>query len=90
MTETATQRAQIRAHLEAGRSITPLEALDLYGCYRLGARIHELKGEGLSILSERPEVNTVSETLQVDEPAAGQLVRYRAYLVLGPPPGNRT
>ena len=55
MTETASQRAQIRAHLEAGRSITPLEALDLYGCYRLGARIHELKGEGLSILSDRPE-----------------------------------
>ena len=52
---THSQRAQIRAHLEAGRSITPLEALDLYGCFRLGARIHELKGEGLPILSERPE-----------------------------------
>ncbi|SFI83823.1 helix-turn-helix domain-containing protein [Albimonas pacifica] len=50
-----TQRAQIRAHLEAGNSITPRQAQDLFGCDRLAARIHELKGEGLPILSERPE-----------------------------------
>lgn len=37
------QREQILSHLMACKSITPIEALDLYGCFRLGARIWELK-----------------------------------------------
>jgi len=50
------QKTAILAHLKTGRSITPLEALRLFGCLRLGARIHELKGEGHAIHSERVEV----------------------------------
>lgn len=42
MTE-KTQREAILAHLIRCRPITPLEALDLYKCFRLGARIWELK-----------------------------------------------
>lgn len=45
----STQCAQIRAHLLSGRSITPLEALDLYRCFRLGARIYDLRKEGMEI-----------------------------------------
>ena len=45
----STQCAQIKAHLQSGRSITPLEALDLYGCFRLGARIYDLRKEGMDI-----------------------------------------
>lgn len=32
-------------------SITPREALDAFGCFRLGARISELREDGESILS---------------------------------------
>lgn len=46
-----TQNDRIRAHLEAGHSITPLEALRLFGCLRLSARIYDLKGDGLTIVA---------------------------------------
>ena len=44
--EMLTQRDRILRHLQAGRSITPLEALDLYGCFALSQRIGELKRLG--------------------------------------------
>jgi hypothetical protein len=52
-----TQRERIRAHLEKGLPITPLEALSRFGCFRLGARIHELKRDGLPI-----ECTLISDT----------------------------
>lgn len=38
-----TQIAHILAHLKSGKTISPLEALELYGCFRLGARIWDLR-----------------------------------------------
>lgn len=49
--ENLSQNQQIRQHLEAGKSITPIEALNQFGCLRLGARIHNLKKMGLAITS---------------------------------------
>ena len=43
------QTEAIRAHLESGRDLTPLEALDLYGVFRLAARVDELRAAGLDI-----------------------------------------
>ena len=40
------QAAQILDYLLAGNSITPLEALDKFGCFRLGARIWDLRKAG--------------------------------------------
>lgn len=40
-----TQTAQIRAHMEAGNWISPLEALAKFKCFRLGARCWEIKRE---------------------------------------------
>ncbi len=34
------------------RPITPLDALNLYKCFRLAARIHELRGQGHVIVNE--------------------------------------
>lgn len=39
------------------RPITPIEALDVYGCFRLGARIWELKQRGHQIVTERWNTN---------------------------------
>ena len=39
-------------HLKRGHSITPLEALDMFGCFRLGARIADLRSEGNDIITE--------------------------------------
>ena len=40
------QQLQILAHLKRGRTLTPLEALDKFGCFRLSARIHDLRMQG--------------------------------------------
>lgn len=48
-----THNQLIRQHLESGKTITPLEALNRYGCLRLGARIYDLKRDGLPIKTER-------------------------------------
>ena len=37
------QEKQILKHLQSGRSITPIEALELYGCLRLASRIANLR-----------------------------------------------
>ena len=47
-----TQTKQIRKHLESGRTLTPIDALNLYGCFRLGARIFDLRDEGMNIETE--------------------------------------
>lgn len=39
----------IKSHLEQGRTITPIEALTLYGCFRLAARVYELRKKGMDI-----------------------------------------
>ena len=46
------QNVQIRKHLESGNTITPLEALNRYGCLRLGARICDLRQDGLPVKTE--------------------------------------
>jgi hypothetical protein len=48
-----TQSELILQHLQEHGSITPLQALDLYGCFRLAARINELiKDGGHSIVAK--------------------------------------
>ena len=40
------QTQRILRHLKKGRSISPLQALRMYGSLRLGARIYDLRREG--------------------------------------------
>jgi hypothetical protein len=44
-----TQAGRILAHLRAGNRLTALDALESFGCFRLAARIHELRREGWAI-----------------------------------------
>ena len=46
------QIKEIRALLESGEAITPIGALSAYGCFRLGARIYDLRRAGLAIETE--------------------------------------
>lgn len=52
------QKAAILAHLKTGRSITPIDALREYGCFRLGARIYDLKQGGHNIYREMIETDS--------------------------------
>tara|TARA_R100000700_G_scaffold39736_1_gene53252 strand:+ start:586 stop:786 length:201 start_codon:yes stop_codon:yes gene_type:complete len=46
------QNKQIKEYLETGRRITAWEALDLFRCFRLASRIHDLKQSGVAIDSD--------------------------------------
>lgn len=52
-----TQTEAIRQHLLKHNAITPLEALQQYGCMRLAARIKDLRREGLSVVSTMVEAD---------------------------------
>ena len=43
----------ILEHLETGQSITAIEALNQFGCFRLAARINELRSQGHLIRTDR-------------------------------------
>lgn len=60
-----TQAVAIRRALEAGRELTPLDALQEFGCFRLAARVDELRRAGLPV-----------ETV-IDRSGAKRFARYR-------------
>lgn len=43
------QNKAIKAHLEKGNSINAIQALEMFGCFRLAARIKDLKDTGMII-----------------------------------------
>jgi len=51
------QSAQILAHMKAGHGITGLDALHRFGCFRLPARIADIKKMGHDVKREMIEVN---------------------------------
>ena len=44
-----TQNQQILSHMKTGKDITPLQAIGLYGVYRLAARINDLRKQDVPI-----------------------------------------
>ena len=48
-----TQDQTILSHLKSGRSITAVEAVRLYNCYRLSANIERLRNAGYDIVTHR-------------------------------------
>lgn len=52
MTKTTTQSAKVLYHLENYGSLTAIEALELFACFRLAARINDLKEAGHDIQME--------------------------------------
>lgn len=58
------QASRILEFLKAGNRITPLQALEMFGCLRLGGRIYDLKQEGWNII---PEMITLPNGKRVAE-----------------------
>ena len=48
-----TQLQQILDHLKQSKTITPIEALERYGCFRLSAVILKLRDAGYDIVTHR-------------------------------------
>jgi len=43
------QNKQIADYLNKGKKLTPIDALNKFGCFRLAARIADLRNEGMNI-----------------------------------------
>jgi hypothetical protein len=52
------QCKRIRKYLESGKSLTALDALYQFGCFRLSARIYDLKDAGMNIEPEMIEITS--------------------------------
>jgi len=52
MTNTKSQNARIAANLSNGKKLTGLQALRLFGCFRLASRVWDLREQGLDIKSK--------------------------------------
>lgn len=59
------QNERIKAHLQSGKSLTPLDALYQFGCWALSSRISNLRKEGLNIKSELIEITSEGKTKRV-------------------------
>lgn len=70
--ERISYKSLIKAILESGGTITPIEALRDFGCHRLQARISELKAEGMDILTAYEE--SISRV-------TGRTIRYARYML---------
>jgi hypothetical protein len=55
--KTESQTALIKGWLLNGYSITQLDALNMFGCFRLSARIANLREEGMDIVTDMVNVN---------------------------------
>jgi hypothetical protein len=51
------QNALIKGWLLNGYSITPMKALNMFGCFRLSARIANLREEGLPVVTDMVTIN---------------------------------
>lgn len=51
-TSSFSQERKIMGYMFRGNRITPLDALNLYGCERLAARIADIKKRGIDVKSE--------------------------------------
>ncbi|MGI9138569.1 MAG: helix-turn-helix domain-containing protein [Sediminibacterium sp.] len=46
------QNQQIANYLNKGKKLTPLQALEKFGCFRLAARIADLRNNGMNITTK--------------------------------------
>ena len=63
-TEGHDQNARILAHLQAGRTITALEALELFKCFRLASRVCDLRKAGHDVQKRTIKTNSGKSVAQ--------------------------
>ena len=57
------QNQFILEFLQSGKTLSPMQALHYYGCFRLAARIYDLRQEGYNILSIREVSKTSGKSI---------------------------
>jgi hypothetical protein len=59
------QNARILAHLQAGRTITALEALEWFKCFRLASRVCDLRKAGYDVQKRTIKTNSGKERCSI-------------------------
>lgn len=67
---TESQNKRILEHLTLGRTITSLEALYFFNCFRLAARISDLRNAGNTIITDMVQVGNNKK----------KVAKYRLYI----------
>jgi hypothetical protein len=58
------QNKQIADYLNKGKKLTPIDALNKFGCFRLAARISDLRNEGMNIVTNTIKLENKKQIAQ--------------------------
>ena len=58
------QNKQIADYLNKGKKLTPIDALNKFGCLRLAARIADLRNEGMNIVTRTIKLENKKQIAQ--------------------------
>ena len=58
------QNKQIADYLNKGKKLTPIEALNKFGCFRLAARIADLRNDGMNIVTTTIKLENKKQVAQ--------------------------
>ena len=58
------QNKQIADYLNKGKKLTPIDALNKFGCLRLAARIADLRNEGMNIVTKTIKLENKKQIAQ--------------------------
>jgi hypothetical protein len=58
------QNKQIADYLNKGKKLTPIDALNKFGCFRLAARIADLRNEGMNIVTRTIKLENKKQIAQ--------------------------
>ena len=58
------QNKQIADYLNKGKKLTPIDALNKFGCFRLAARIADLRNKGMNIITNTIKLENKKQIAQ--------------------------
>jgi hypothetical protein len=58
------QTKQIADYLNKGKKLTPIDALTKFGCFRLAARIADLRASGMNIVTNKLKLDNTRQVAQ--------------------------
>jgi hypothetical protein len=58
------QNKQIADYLNKGKKLTPVDALNKFGCFRLAARIADLRNDGMNIITNTIKLENKKQVAQ--------------------------
>jgi hypothetical protein len=58
------QNKQIADYLNKGKKLTPIDALNKFGCFRLAARIADLRNDGMNIVTRTIKLENKKQIAQ--------------------------